>query len=209
MSQSPQQLLGLFAQMEVEGEDESKYVYRTAGRYTVLSLDAVRPKHALSLVEKPDALVVYEHDRARAFAATSLVRLRGRAAFVILVLGVEAGGAREIQSGFRLYADEAQLLAFSSSPSLAVATLLTRYGIPFHNSEGQSVLFEKELVVARTHGESGPEMLADLLAVMEVDIDEGRAINAMTKPLEDGRLRARWLFVFDLSAYGEVLRRFR
>ncbi|MGD9694778.1 MAG: hypothetical protein AB7V42_03850 [Thermoleophilia bacterium] len=200
--QSTEEIVAGLAEARGPEPPSGPYLRAPAARYEAMTAGVLRQSHAHEAAERPDAAATYE--QALGPMHLWVRRVPGAAPSVALALSVHRSERGVyVDAGYRVYGDsDGHAAELAADPALALATLLTRFGLEHRTPAGPRLLVP--LRVANLPAPLEELSLGRFGRAVGMDgmPEDGRvAVNMRAQRSGDGSSRLAWLFAIDLGRY--------
>jgi hypothetical protein len=205
--QSIDEMVALLAPLRTEQPPAGPYARATTDAYEAMSGDVLRQSHAHQAAERPHASATYAHGDS----AMCLWTKPGPDGASWTALVTSATRNREgtvLNAGYRVLTDSPdEAVALADDPALALATLLSRFGVSYYTGTKRVYFVPEQVVELSGRLEAlGPNEFARTVG-LETPPDGSRvAVNVDVARGEEGHAALRWLFVLDVTRYAEASR---
>lgn len=189
--------------LEVADGDSAGWTYgcdpETLGQ-TALGLS--RPSQVLAAAESSSTRYrEYAQDDIRFFIGVKRVD-GSRRDFLLVLLGFGQGRQRQVVTALRLYPTAGEMDALLDSPSLALATIVARYGVEYEIAGGKRAIFEPIVSFERgrfpIHGVIEPD---DLLEAFDLQGADDYSLIVVYRPSASGGVDAFFPIVLRRDTY--------
>ena len=168
--------------------------------FNMFSCEVVRANQALSAAHNPDHLAVFEFQDARRWVVVKRITTKD-ADFVVMVLGIDDEGRRQISAAYRIYPDADETAAdLANDAGRTFQAFLERLCIDYE-VEGQKLRFVPVVTVPRP--DNPHEGIAAALGLSMGQREGGKrwSVNAQVRDNRDGTITLHWPFAFDHDDY--------
>lgn len=162
--------------------------------------DVVRAAHAVQAFENPTDLAAFAYQDTNLLVAAR--EIKSERSYVLLAIGSDREGKREIFSAYRLYGGKEEVANLARDAKRCFHVFLERFAVPYKAKEHWALF--TPVLIAKPGKDGSPMTTLG-------DIGDGRETvwNAQIRQSSDGTVTLAWPFVVNVTTYKEEINRNR